>query len=341
MTRTPPRLLVVVAAVLALSGCGATTIRSGAAAVVGNDRITTGALERLVARGLVDPSAQQQVGADRPGFQRSALSRLIQHEVLLQAVSKLKVSVTPAQIDATADRIATRLGGTDQLKAAAGKAGIAPADLRQTLTDVTLRDALGDRLTANATVPEAQLRQAYAQGIAGYDQVHSAHILVASAAVAQLLLTTVRTHPEQFAALAARFSTDPGSKNKGGDLGFQGRGSLEKPFERAIFAAKSGSVVLARTRFGYHVIKVIERRTTTFDQAAPDLRRGLLSQQRAATVGDLLQRTARQLGVRVNPRFGVWDDKTLDVVATKVDPTKDFTRTATTPGSPLTQQPRP
>ena len=86
---------------------------------------------------------------------------------------------------------------------------------------------------------------------------------------------------------------------------------------------------------------MIERRTTTFDQASPDLRRGLLSQQRAAAVGDLLQRTARQLGVRVNPRFGVWDDKTLDVVATKVDRANDFTRSATTPGSPLPKQPRP
>lgn len=341
MTRTPRRLLVVAAAGLALSGCGATTIRSGAAAVVGGDRITTGALERLVARGLVDPQARQQVGSDRSGFQRSALSRLIQHEVLVRAVGQAGVSVTPTQVDATADRIATQLGGTDQLKAAAAKAGIAPADLRQTLADVTLRDALGDRLTADVAVPQAQLRQAYAQGIARYDQVHSAHILVASAAVAQTLLTTVQAHPDQFAALAARFSTDPGSKDKGGDLGFQGRGAFEKPFETAIFTAKVGSVVLARTRFGYHVIKVIERRTTTFDQASPDLRRGLLSQQRAAAVGDLLQRTARQLGVRVNPRFGVWDDKTLDVVATKVDRANDFTRSATTPGSPLPKQPRP
>ena len=341
MTRTPRRLLVVAAAGLALSGCGATTIRSGAAAVVGGDRITTGALERLVARGLVDPQARQQVGSDRSGFQRSALSRLIQHEVLVRAVGQAGVSVTPTQVDATADRIATQLGGTDQLKAAAAKAGIAPADLRQTLADVTLRDALGDRLTADVAVPEAQLRQAYAQGIARFDQVHSAHILVASAAVAQTLLTTVKAHPDQFAALAARFSTDPGSKDKGGDLGFQGRGAFEKPFETAIFTAKVGSVVLAHTRFGYHVIRVIERRTTTFDQASPDLRRGLLSQQRAAAVGDLLQRTARQLGVRVNPRFGVWDDKTLDVVATKVDRANDFTRSATTPGSPLPQQPRP
>ena len=344
MTRTPRRLLVVAIVGLVLSGCGVTTIRSGAAAVIGDDRISTVVLQEVVARGLVDPQAQQQVGADRPGFQRSVLRRLIDHALLVRAASQTGVSVTGAQVDLAADRIAAQLGGPDRLRAEAAKAGIAPVDLRQTLSDVALRDAIADKLTADVPVPEAQLRQAYQQGIAAFDQVHSAHILVSDAQLAQTLLAEVKARPGRFAALAARLSIDPGSKDKGGDLGFQGRGALEPPFETAIFSAKPGSFVLAHSRVGYHVIHVIERRTTTLEQASPDLRRGLLSQQRTAAVGALLQRTAKQLGVRVIPRFGVWDPTTQNVIVAKTDGAKDFTRLERAPASldpSLAPQPRP
>ena len=321
--RTRP--LVLATAGLLLTGCGASTVRSGSAAVVGGDRIATTELQRVVDRGLSDPQAQQRVGADRSGFQRAVLGRLIQHEVLTRAAATVGATVTGAQVDATTDRIAAQLGGQQGLATQAAKAGIAPSDLRQTLRDVALRDVLGDRLTANVAVPEATLQQAYQQQIAMYDQVRSAHILVATQSAADDLLRTVKAAPGRFAELAARFSTDTGSKDQGGELGFQGRGALEKPFEAAIFGNPPGSFVLARTRFGFHVIHVEERRTTTPAQAAPELRRTALAKERMTAVTDLLRRTAARLGVRVNPRFGSWDPTAFDVVP---DRSSDYIRTA-------------
>lgn len=316
MTRTRPRLLAVPGGVLVvalgLAGCG-TTVRTGAAAVIGSDRITNTHLEQVIDRGLSDPAAQQGPGADRPTFTRSVLLRLISHDIIGVAAKDLGVSVDNGAVDATQDRITAQLGGGAQLQAEATKAGIGALDLRQTITDVALRDALADKLTADVPVDEAKLRAAYARGM--FDQVHSAHILVAGKALAQRLLAQVKADPGRFGALAAQYSTDTGSKDKGGDLGFQGRGALEKPFEAAIFGSPPGSFVLARTRFGYHVIHVIERRTTTFEQARQDLRRGLLGQRRLDAVNALLSRTALRLGVQVNPRYGSWDPKTLDVVA--------------------------
>jgi foldase protein PrsA len=225
------------------------------------------------------------------------------------------VTVTGADKDAARDAIASQLGGEDQLRSQAAKAGFSEEELDRAIADSALKDALSDKLTASITVPEAALRDAYQANIAEFDRVRSAHILVASKPLAQQILAQVKADPATFPALAAKYSTDTGSKDAGGDLGFQGRGALEKSFETAIFGNKPGSFVLAQTRYGFHVIDVIERRTTSFEQATAQLRRNLLGQQRQAAVEKLLLATAKDLGVHVNPRFGTWDPTTESVVA--------------------------
>lgn len=319
---TPHSRLLAVAAVAAvvLTGCGNGPIRAGAAATVGDDRITTTALDDLVTRGLLDPSAQQNVGTDWRGFERTVLRRLIEHEILVQAAAGQHVSITRGDVLAARDRIAQQIGGESALDTEALKAGISLKDLDQTIGDVALRDAIADKLTASIPVPNEALAQAYQQNIAQYDQVRSAHILVSSAAQAQSLLAQVKAHPGEFAALAAKYSTDPGSKAQGGDLGFQGRGALAKPFEDAIFSAKPGSFVIAHTQFGFHVIHVIARRITSLKDASNDLRRGLLAQQRSDATQALLQQVAKRLGVYVNPRFGTWDPASLDVIEVPIGP---------------------
>ncbi|MFQ6113422.1 MAG: peptidylprolyl isomerase, partial [bacterium] len=67
---------------------------------------------------------------------------------------------------------------------------------------------------------------------------------------------------EDFAELAEIYSEDPGSKDKGGDLGFFGKGAMVKPFEEAAFAAKLGDIVgPIQSNFGLHIIKVEDKRT--------------------------------------------------------------------------------
>ncbi len=318
MTRSPRRLATATVAVslaaLVLSGCGKDPVRSGAAATVGQARITTAELAGLVSRGLKDPQAQQQLGADKPKFQRDSLARLIRHQVLAAAARKERVTASPGAVDAKIADFERQAGGSAQLLQQAAQGGVSSQDLRPFITDLVLTDALGDKLTEGVDVPAEQIAAMYQQNAAQYDQVHTAHILVANKALADSILAQVKADPSQFAALAAKSSTDTSNKDKGGDLGFAGKGSFVKEFEAAVFAAKPGEYLEVKTQFGFHVVHVMERRTTTLEQAAPELRRGALAKQRDQRVGQLLSKLARDLRVKVNPRFGRWDVKSLQVL---------------------------
>jgi parvulin-like peptidyl-prolyl isomerase len=82
---------------------------------------------------------------------------------------------------------------------------------------------------------------------------------------AQSILDRLRKG-EDFGKLAEENSDDPGSKVKGGDLGFFAKGAMVGPFDDAAFSMKPGDMSdLVETQFGFHIIKVEERHSKAFD----------------------------------------------------------------------------
>ncbi len=314
MTRPPGRLALAALAVLLLSGCGDARTRSGAAAVVGDQQITIDALLEVVERGLSDPQAAQELGADPAAFQQQSLSRLINRLLLEDAARQADVQVSDDDVDEQIERFVTELGGRVALEMRAAQGGVQPQDLPRFVRDIVLEDELAGRLTQDVRVPAAQLAELYESNIAQYDKVRSRHILVPDEATARMLLDQVRADPSRFAALAAQFSTDP-SKDNGGDLGFAGRGDFVPEFEQVLFSSPPGAFEVVNTQFGWHVINVVERQTTTLEQATPDLRRALLQEQRQQATLTVLRETAERLDVSVNPRFGRWDAENVTVAA--------------------------
>ena len=302
--RTVVATLASVGAVTLATGC---TTSPGAAAVVGGDRISTESLQREVDLGLKDPAAQQQVGGDRAAFVRNELGRLINNMLIARAAADEHVSASNTDVDNELSALAQQAGGQQQLVQAASASGVPQQELRTFVRYYVLQQKIAEKLTADIAVPQAQLQAAYDKQRDQFDQVHSAHILVKTKKLADQILAQVRKNPSSFASLASRFSIDTGSKDNGGDLGFQGHSGLVKPFADAIFAAKPGTFLEVHSQFGWHVVHVLAHRTTTLEQATPQLKASLLQTQQQSLLQKELIAVGKRLGVHVSPRYGVWN----------------------------------
>jgi peptidyl-prolyl cis-trans isomerase D len=102
-----------------------------------------------------------------------------------------------------------------------------------------------------------------------------------------------------FAALARQYSEDQANKDQGGDLDFFGRGQMVPEFETVAFTLEPGQVSdPVRTSFGYHVIKVTEKRAAT-SRPIDDVRAQIEDQIKWERAQDQAQRTADDLATQL------------------------------------------
>jgi peptidyl-prolyl cis-trans isomerase C len=154
----------------------------------------------------------------------------------------------------------------------------------------TLRDAYYDK-SVRLAITDAEAKKVYDEKVAGMkpeEEIHARHILVATEPEAKEIIERLNKG-EDFATLAKEKSKDPSAE--GGDLGFFTRGQMLKPFEDAAFALDVGKISApVQTQFGWHVIKVEEKRTRplpTFDQVKDTIMSQLAAQKAKDTIKTL------------------------------------------------------
>jgi parvulin-like peptidyl-prolyl isomerase len=310
-----------------LAGCNTSP---GAAAVVGNDRISTETLQQEVTDALADPQAASALG-DRASFTRTELGRLINNSIIASAAARHHITVSDGEITTQINEFAQQAGGLQQLQQQAAQSGIPKDELRTFIRYYVLQQKLGDALVANVPVSKQDLQAAYQQNIDKYDTVHAAHILVNDKATADRILAQVRAHPDQFAELAAKYSTDTGSKASGGDLGTQPKSQFVPEFGDPVFAAKPGSFIEVHSQFGWHVVHVISHKRTPLANVTDELKTTVLQNQHDALLSKALTDESKRLGVHVNPRYGRWDATQGTVVA--IPASSGVSSPSPTPGS--------
>lgn len=181
----------------------------------------------------------------------------------------------------------------------------------------SVRYALVDlnKLRQSTQVSDDELKTIYQKNIQDYqvpNRVHPEHILLMTvgktdAEVAEIkkkaedILAQAKKKGANFEDLAKKYSEDPGSKAKGGDLGWIVQGQTVPEFEKAAFSLPKGDISdLIRTQYGFHIIKVLDKETAhtkPFDEVKDSIRTPLLLQkadQEAADTADKLSADIRQ-----------------------------------------------
>ena len=171
-----------------------------------------------------------------------------------------------------------------------------------------------NQVRQNTQISDDELKVQYQQDIQQYqvpNRVHVQHILLMTVGKTDAEVEEIRQKAEdvlkqarkgaKFDELAKRYSEDPGTKDKGGDLGFITQGQTVPEFEKTAFTLPKGSISdLVKTQYGFHIIKVLDKETAhtkPFEEVKESIKAPLLlskADKQASDIADKLSAAIRQ-----------------------------------------------
>jgi peptidyl-prolyl cis-trans isomerase C len=238
-------------------------------------------------RALKVLSAQNQMGQQNPASKSAedtVIDQLVSAELLFQAGTKLGVADLDKQVADKAAQGKAKFKTDAEYENALKSAGLTPKALEELLRkDIVINNLIVKEIVPKVTISEAESQKFYDDNKEKFkrpEQIKASHILckVDPKATAEekkkakekaaALLKEIKGGKD-FAEVAKTNSDCPSSK-QGGDLGLFGKGQMVPAFESAAFALKPGEVSdVVETQFGYHIIKVAEKKdagSTKFEE---------------------------------------------------------------------------
>lgn len=259
------------------------------AATVNGSTILTNEVDQL-SRALI--SRSQQMGqmlnpAMIPEARKAALDQLVSAELLYQAGLKLEIKDLEKQVDTESEQEMKRFPSKEEFQKALKAANFDEKDMRLLIKKrIVANNLIEKEIAPGVKVSEEDSKKFYEDNKDKFkrpETVRASHILFevkqgASAEDkkkakerAEAVLKQLKDGKD-FAELAKTESSCP-SKAQGGDLNFFGKGQMVPEFEKAAFSLKPGELSdIVETQFGYHIIKVTEKKpeeTVKFEEAKP------------------------------------------------------------------------
>jgi foldase protein PrsA len=266
-------------AVLLMTGCG--------------DQKTVATVNgQKISKGELDSKLEQQGG-------KAALAQMVQQDLIFQYAKAHNIDVTDKEVQAKLDEISGHFP-PGQFESMLKAQGMSMDDAKKLVRENLLTKKAVD---ANITVTDAQvndyLKQQHLQ-IGQPSQVQARHILVKTQGQANAIEAQLKKGAD-FATLAKGNSIDPGSKDKGGELGWFGPGQMVPAFQKAAFALQPGQISApVQTPFGWHVIQVEAVKPLTKD-AAIDL---IKAQQESMQITPFMTQLRTSASIQIDdPRF--------------------------------------
>jgi foldase protein PrsA len=336
--RRLPALLILV---LLVAGCGPGRVAPDQAAVVDGAAIPMDTLNAQVK--AARPASAQPDPAQAVSSAREALQGLIVAQVVLNGAKQEGVTVSDTEVDARLEQIRQQVAAQGQnFEAALAQRNLTVAVLRDQLRVQVAAEKISAKLVPGKG--DDELLTSLGKRKADFLQLRVRHVLVRDQATARKVKSQLEGGGD-WAALAKRYSIDPGTKEQGGDLGFQSKGATVAPFEKAAVAlAGKGSCKgrtsgdcaspiggPVKTQFGWHVLQVTGVRLPPLDENLRNQLDPSLQPRRQKAVQDWFTQRIKAASIEVNPRFGRWDAASGKIVDRGTEPQSPAAPTTTAP----------
>ncbi len=210
---------------------------------------------------------------------QSALDSLINYKIIDLELKKNNLTVTDEEIEKELQKVIEQAGGRETFDKMLEYYSYTEEDFKK---DIRSNTGIRKLLEPNIKITDEEMKEYFEKNKAIYDQpeqVKASHILVKDEATAKEVKSKLDAG-EDFAKLAKEYSTDSGTKDDGGNLGYFTKDDMVKEFSEAAFALKvneiSGPV---KSSYGYHIIKVLDKKEAveaTFEGSKDKVKEELL-----------------------------------------------------------------
>lgn len=323
---------------------------ANAAATVGDRKITVDEVEvelrNFEKTGQFDQlTSQQDHDEVRRQFQQGYLSQIVRRYVLEIEAAERDLEVSDAEIAEAIDQIMADFPNEAEFQKALDQQGLTAGQLNDLVRDQIVEDKLRQEIASDLDPDQDELQSFYDRNMADYQETRASHILVAKKGLASRLSTQLQDAKSSkleplFASLARRSSDDPGSAKKGGDLGFFAPGELVPEFQEAADSLDIGEVSgPVQSQFGFHVIRVTDRRVKPFDEVRDQIAQELTGSESEEAFQTFITKAYEDADVRVNPRFGELDLETQRIVDATAADVPGAEEPEATPGTSPGEQP--
>jgi parvulin-like peptidyl-prolyl isomerase len=294
-------LPLVLLVVVLVGGCGGggggkKSVPKDAVALVGGDSITKVEFNGLIADTRKIDKARK-VTAPKPGttdyksLEDRVMAFLVQLDELTQKGKEMGVSVTDAQVGKQVEKVRKQYFNDNEKKFEKGllDQGLTLDIYKLEWRSQLLSQAIYNKVTKAVTVSDAQIKAYYTSHKSSYSTAASRsvrHILVNSKSLADQLYSQLKAaHESNFAALAKKYSKDPGSATLGGKLTVS-KGQTVPQFDKVAFALKTGELSKpVKTQYGWHIIQALtdikQSKTTPLASVKTSIKSQLLQQKKS------------------------------------------------------------
>lgn len=217
-------------------------------------------------------------------LEQGVLEQMVTEKLILQEAKKENIKVEEGEVKGQVDRlIKERFPSQEAFNQFMKEQKFSLSDLESELKSQLIAEKLADKVIVQKkiNVSDQEAKEYFQAHQASYnipELVRARHILVKDKAQAEKILKELEGGKD-FALEAKKYSLDPGSKEKGGDLGYFGRGQMVPPFEKAAFSLKIGQTSgIIQSDYGYHIIKLEDHkkeRVFQFQQVRGEVKKQL------------------------------------------------------------------